>query len=102
MKYIKGFAGLGLVALGGFIGYHFSLGGVGNAALLGGILACILYYIVIRLGPKLKSRFWPDSTVQNEENRIYTIEQGKTLDTAVRKAQEAAQEAAMRQWKGTR
>ncbi len=65
--YIKGFGGLGLVALGGYIGYHFTLGGAGNATLLGGIIGCILYFVILRLGPLLLKKLRPGVKMDSED-----------------------------------
>src|SRR5947209_20260172 len=61
MKYIKIIVGLGLIALGAFIGSHISIGG-GSAALLGGIAGAILYCVLDWFASRRHIRFWPSSS----------------------------------------
>jgi len=90
MKYIKIIVGLGLIALGAFIGSHISIGG-GSAALLGGIAGAILYCVLDWFASRRHIRFWPSSSHLNEQFQVNNgVDQ--PIDAVAGKLKEMSQE----------
>jgi hypothetical protein len=90
MKYLKVMVGLGLIPLGVFAGSFISFG-LGNGAILGGILGAILCCLLFWSAPHWLGSDRPDESYQiNNAVR-------QAIDTTDRSAQEAHNEDKIRQ-----
>ncbi len=88
MKFIKVMVGLGLIPLCIFIGGYIPIGD-GNAAIIGGIIGCILCFIVISYGSRGKRAFWTRSNSLEEQHQVNNNVNKQAIDNTLRGVQEA-------------